>query len=122
MAFANTYIFILKSVAEEESLPQAFFDNPFRLFEPIVGANDEEVAREPSNTTILDGLGSHTLTKGTVREVQANGQTFILCGIPNLNQWESWAIKEMWDDYGDLGFQCLLAHNEALGLLKTINA
>ena len=124
MAFAKTYLHILKAVADATPLPQSFFDNSNRTFEPILTIVDGEevlVERSPSNTTITVGLESNPQTKGLTKVYTEDETEMILVGIPNLNQWEMLDILELWTAYGDGDFQALLSHSETMELIKSLD-
>ena len=119
---SRLYITILKELAENYPLPQAFFDNPNRSFDGIysISEGDEEpteTPRDPSNTTILQGLEASPETRSMTRVVfipdgEGGTQEFIICGVPNLTQAEIDGIREMREVYGDMEFKVIRNHPE----------
>ena len=113
---------MLKQIAESYPLPQAFFDNPYRSFDPIYSTSEggEEptaTPREPGNTTILRGLEASPETRSMTRLVnipdgEGGTQEFIVCGVPNLTQAEIDGIREMREVYGDMEFKVIRNHPE----------
>jgi hypothetical protein len=114
---SRTYIYITKIGADTTSMPQAFFDNPTRSFNPIVTVIDDvetTTARNPSNTTISEAVEAYAQTKGTVKTIG----DYVLIGMPLLTQDEIWAIRSLWDSHGDLDWKCILNPSEAQALTQ----
>lgn len=125
---SRTYIHMLKSVAESTAMPQAFFDNPNRSFDPIPNEDPElePTPRDPSNTTIAEALEAHGPTRGaTATYTREDGQVFIMCGVPNMIWEEILAVRDMSKEYadavhaGDMSFKTLLSVMEAREVRKT---